>query len=61
MTCALITFCVVLAVTLCVVLAACFVPIVLALDAREDDLRRKVYEDEREEFYARVRNERRER
>jgi hypothetical protein len=51
MTCALIV--------LGVWLVACFVPIAMALDTREDERRRKAYEAEREAFYAKLRNERR--
>ena len=45
-------------VALLAVLPLCFVPIVMALDKREDDRRTREYEAEREAFYARLRKER---
>ena len=45
-------------VVLVAVLPLCFVPIVMALDTREDDRRTRAYEAERDAFYAKLRKER---
>ena len=45
-------------IVLVAVLPLCFIPILMALDTREDDRRTREYEAEREAFYTKLRKER---